>query len=135
MRTARVIALLIAIAFVGAILTPCRPFPLTPIHDSQESAGEVILGDTAPQPVSRIHSHSAVSHASARAGEVVLKARCPCGCEERPAATSTSASLGIALISHVASLAWLPGSQELWIATSFLPTSPLSGIDTVPRSA
>jgi len=131
MPPARAIALLVSIAFLGAIFTPCQATTLTSAF--LEAASEEMHWDATSEPVSQ--PHAAVTRENSRAEHVVLKARCPCGCDERPALAGSSPGLGIALVSHAPSLVPLPGDQELEVTISFLPTSPLSGIDTVPRSA
>lgn len=139
MKRARTTGLLVTIAFVGAIFTPCQTQRLVPIHAFQAGAGEENHLGEGSGPVShswlRAHLDSTAGHANSRAEQVILKARCPCGCDERPAVPGSSPGLGVALVSRGPSVAPLSGDQELVGEISFLPTSPLSGIDTVPRSA
>jgi len=125
------IALLLVIAFVGATFTPCRPLPLTSSHGVRDATDGGVHWNAGSDPA----PSTAVGRAGAEPNRVVLVGRCPCGCDERPPVAGSSPGLGIALISRAPSPAALPGDQELCSVISFLPTSPPSGIDTVPRSA
>src|SRR5271157_267337 len=124
------IALLVAIAFVGATFTPCRPLPLTSTPGVPEAADRDVHRNAGSDPA----PSTAVDRTSTQLNRVVLTARCPCGCDERPPVAGSSPGVGIALISRAPSPASLPGDQELCSVISFLPTSPPSTIDIVPRS-
>ena len=127
MHGARVFAFLIAIAFMGASFSPCPAPPSTPVQSVQESAVENGQGSFPPR------STEVVNGGGARTSAPLLYARCPCGCDERPAVAGSSPGLGIALISRAPSLVAVPGDRELERAIPFLPLPPSFRIDTVPR--
>lgn len=124
----RAVAFLIVIALSGAVFTPCRATVPASLQGVSEAVGENGQGGSDPVSSGVVNQRSTPSNP-------VLTARCPCGCNERLAVPGSATGLGVALISRAPSPAPLPGDQELCSVISFLPTSPLSGIDTVPRSA
>jgi len=121
-------ALLIVIAFVGAAFTPCRSAAPVSVHGVYEAAGE--NGQGGFFPVSR----GDVNDKSARSNPTALKARCPCGCDERPAVAGSSPGLGVALIARAPCLHPLPSHRELASRSPILPLEPPRNIDAIPRS-
>ncbi|HME73188.1 MAG TPA: hypothetical protein VKM54_25465 [Myxococcota bacterium] len=124
----RAVALLIVIAFIGAVYTPCRPLIPASVHGVYEAAGENGQGGFFPV------SNGDVNDKSARSNPPALKARCPCGCDERPAVAGSSPGLGVALIARAPSLYPLPSHRELASRSSILPLEPPRKIDAIPRS-
>jgi hypothetical protein len=122
-------AFLIVIAFLGAAFTPCRPAAPVSVHSVYE-AGENSQrnGDFGPT------SGAGGSDKNARSNPLALKARCPCGCDERPAAAGSSPGLGVALVTRAPSLNPPPPNRELGSHRSALPLEPPRSIDTIPRS-
>jgi len=131
MHKKSVTALLVVIAFVGATFTSCRPLPLTSIPGVPDAADRGVHGDAG----SDLAPGTAVGRAGAEPNRIVLTARCPCGCDERPHVAGSSPGLGVALISHVPSPVVPWGDQRCSSLASSLPTARLTSIDTIPRSA
>ena len=122
MRLDRAVAWLIVVAFLGAAFAPCRAM-----------LPAAAQGEELAQRGSISRSSARVAEETTPASGALLTARCPCGCDERPAIAGSPPGLGVALISRSPSLGLGTGDQELGSLISFLPTSPLSGIDIVPR--
>ena len=122
MRADRAVAWLIVVAFLGAAFAPCRAV----LPAATQGGGVAPRGFLS-------HPSAGVANETPPAGGALLTARCPCGCDERPAVAGSSPGLGVALISRSPSLGLATGDQELGSLISFLPTSPLFGIDIVPR--
>jgi hypothetical protein len=127
----RAIAFLIAIAFIGAVFTPCRPLISVSVHGAYEASGESGHPDGGFDPI----SSGVASDKGARSNHLALKARCPCGCDERPPVAGSSPGLGVALIAHVPSPVPPRGDQQCGSLASSLPAAPLDSIDAVPRAA
>lgn len=124
----RAISFLLVVAFIGAVFTPCHPLIPISVHAAYEAGGEGGQGafDSVASGGERDHS--------ARSNQLALKARCPCGCDERPAVAGSSPGLGVALIARAPSLCSLPSHREIGNHRSTLPIEPPRSIDAIPRS-
>jgi len=129
MHENRAIALLVVVAFASALFTPCWRLISASVHGVYEVSGESARNSSPGSLDSATGSDT-----RPLSNQVVLKARCPCGCDERPAIAGSSAALGVALITRAPSLSPLPGHSKAGSPSSALPSEPPRKVDTIPRS-
>ena len=86
----RAIAFLLVVAFIGAVFTPCRLLIPVSVRGAYEAGGESGQGAFASG------ASRAERGVGAQSNQLALTARCPCGCDERPAVAGSSPGLGAA---------------------------------------
>jgi hypothetical protein len=93
--------------------------------------------DTASQR-GELHAHSENPDeptCHAHAAPALLKAPCPCGCDERAPGATGLGSLGVALLQPAEPVPSADGAGPLAHAEGACPRAPGSAIEKVPRAA
>jgi hypothetical protein len=121
-RPPQVLAILVVVAHVGALATPCVAGIARPLASHETQAAHAPSAE-APGAHCAEHAAPAPVHASAP---------CPCGCDDASVPGKAEGRLGNALVEAPPRVAPRPVSRRFRATRGVLPRAPLPALDPVP---